>query len=826
MSKTCSARTKLIIPVAIILIALCVLLSWLVPDLPSPESLATGAVRPSTIIYDRYGRVLYEIMDPNVGRHQPTPLEDVPVHLRQATIATEDASFYSNPGVDVRAIIRAVWINLRGGEVLSGGSTITQQLARNLLLSPTERGQRTLTRKLRESILAYRLARAFSKDHILELYLNQTCYGNLAYGVEAAARGYFGKSVRDLDLAECALLAGLPQAPSIYNPLTDPQAAGTRQGIVLDLMEKNGYVNAGQAKAAAEEELSFAAAPFPIRAPHFVMYVWEILRRDFGEEALYRQGLRVYTTLDIDLQERARDIARHHLEQLSVPRQGGPSHNVANAALTALDPDTGDILVMLGSPDYFDAAIDGAVNVCLMPRQPGSAIKPLTYAAAFGAGYTPATMVLDVPTTFTTREGHPYVPINYDLAFHGPVLLREALGSSLNVVAVKVLERIGVRELISLAHELGITTLQDTSHYGLALTLGGGEVRLVELTAAYATLANGGLRVEPRTILRVENVSGQVLWTQQPVEKQRVLDQRVAYLVTDILADDSARIPAFGEDSPLALSRPAAAKTGTTTDWRDNWTVGYTPQLVSGVWVGNADNSPMVSVSGIHGAAPMWHQFMEEALKGEPVRTFTRPPGLVSAEICADSGMLPGPHCPHRRREWFIAGSEPRETCTMHRLVLVDHRSGEIATDRTPAQHIVQETGVFLPPEASEWVREHESVTDALYIVGGSVISEGSSSATEPRITMTHPAPNTVYRLVPNVPLDSQRVEVSACPSDIQQLVQVRLYADGHLIGTLSESPYTVLWQLVTGEHSFHAEATDASGRIWSSLPVRIVVAK
>lgn len=286
-------------------------------DLPSAQGLVTGAVAPSTIIYDRYGRVLYQIADPQSGRHEPLPLEQIPLRLRQATIATEDASFYSNPGVDLRGILRALWINLRGGEVVAGGSTITQQLARNLLLSPQERSQRTLLRKLRESLLAFRLSRSLSKDRILELYLNQTYYGNLAYGVEAAARAYFGKSVRDLDLAECALLAGLPQAPGAYNPLSNPEDARKRQRVVLGLLSKQGYILAKDAEAAAAEELAFAATPFPIRAPHFVMYVWEMLRDDYGDEVLYGQGLHVYTTLDVDLQERARDIARYHLSRLS-----------------------------------------------------------------------------------------------------------------------------------------------------------------------------------------------------------------------------------------------------------------------------------------------------------------------------------------------------------------------------------------------------------------------------------------------------------------------------------------------------------------------------
>jgi len=823
----CRIKTKRFLLLAMLLLIASVwaLQAWLLTDLPAPGSLPASTVAPSTILYDRYGRVLYEIIDPHVGRHQPVPLEEIPLYLRQATIATEDATFYQNPGVDLRAIIRALWINLRGGEVLAGGSTITQQLARNLLLSPEERAQRTLTRKLRESILAYRLARTLSKDQILELYLNQIYYGNLSYGVEAASRSYYGKSVRDLDLAECALLAGLPQAPATYDPLTNPQAAKDRQRIVLNLMVKHGYITPEQAAAAAKEELAFAATPFPIRAPHFVMYVWEILRREYGEEALYRRGLRVYTTLDIDLQERAQDIARYHLQQLAKPRAGEPAHNVTDAALVALDPHSGEILAMLGSPDYFDPTIDGAVNVALMPRQPGSAIKPLTYAAAFARDYTPATMLLDVRSTFITREGDTYVPVNYDRRYHGPVLLRQALGSSLNVIAVKVLDHIGVPALVSLAQKLGITTFQDPQRFGLALTLGGGEVRLLELTAAYAAFANGGLRVTPCPILRVEDAQGQVLWTLQPSVGPRVLDERIAFWITDVLSDDSARIPAFGEGSALALSRPAAAKTGTTTDWRDNWTIGYTPDLVVGVWVGNANNSPMVNVSGISGAAPIWHNFMEEALKGKPARDFPRPPGMVRIEICAESGMLPNPYCPHRRFEWFIAGREPQETCTMHQLVRVDRRTGELATALTPPEYVTETVGIFLPPEAAEWAQEQQSAAGVRYFIAPASSATAAAAATvQPGIILTSPNQNATYRLVPNVPVANQRIEISALPLGLAALTEVRLYADDHLIATLDKPPYAVLWQLLPGQHTFRAEALDSTGHAWHSPPVQITV--
>ncbi len=793
---------------------------WLLDDLPDPANLSAGKVAPSTILYDRRGRVLYEIMDPQVGRHQPVPLAEIPAWLRLATVATEDASFYENPGVDLRAILRAVWINLRGGEVLSGGSTITQQLARNLLLSPQERAERTLTRKLRESILAYRLARTLSKDEILELYLNQTYYGNVAYGVEAAARIYFGKSVRELDLAECALLAGLPQGPALYDPLTDPQAANERQTVVLGLMVKRGDLDGTRADAAAREELAFAATPFTIRAPHFVMYVWDRLLRQFGEEAIYRQGLRVYTTLDVDLQDRARDIARYHLHELSTPGPGEPGHNVTGAAVVALDPATGDIRVMLGSPDYFDRAIDGAVNVTVMPRQPGSAIKPITYAAAFARDYTPATMLLDVRTAFRTQEGDAYVPVNYDRTYHGPVLLRQALGSSLNMVAVKVLQHIGVADLVSLAQKMGITTLQDPERFGLALTLGGGEVRLLELTAAYGAFATGGLRVTPRAILRVENAAGQVLWTAPGVPQERVLDERVAFWITDVLADDRARIPSFGEGSALVLSRPAAAKTGTTTDWRDNWTVGYTPDWVIGVWAGNADNSPMVDVSGISGAAPIWHDLMEEAARGTPVRQFARPPGMVEVEICADSGLLPNPDCPHRTHEWFIAGHEPQAECTMHRRVLVDRRSGELAGAATPAAYVVEQVGTFLPVEATEWAHRQQAAGLRFFIAQPDAGAGGATTGAG--ITMTEPGDGAGYRITSGLPAANQRIAISASP--LSDLVTVRLYADGQLVATLDGPPYSTLWQLTPGRHTFHAEGVDRSGQIWSSESVTITV--
>ncbi len=825
--------------------------SWLTADLPRSEDLPQHVAAPSSQILDRHGRLLYEVIDPARGRHMPVTLEEVPPYLLQATVATEDANFYHHPGVDLRAILRALWINLRGGEVLSGGSTITQQLARNLLLSPEERVQRTLTRKLRESILAWRLARAYSREKILALYLNETYYGNYAYGVEAAAQAYFGKHVSELDLAECALLAGLPQAPSVHNPLSDLEAARQRQQVVLGLMVKQGFINEEDAALAAVEPLHFASTPFPIEAPHFVMYVRGLLEASLGRQRLEQGGLRVYTTLDLALQKTAQRIARRHLARLADTRHGEQDRNVHNAALVALDPQTGQILAMLGSPDYFDAESDGAVNVTLAFRQPGSSIKPITYAAAFDpawaeargeAPYTPATMIADVRTTFPTRENRPYTPRNYDGIFHGPVLARQALASSLNVPAVKVLDYVGLETMIRQARRTGITTFDEADRFGLALTLGGGEVYLLELTAAYAAFANTGFRVGPVAVRRVEDVEGRVLWAPpwvlgpqdqgQGGSQARALDEQVAYLITDVLSDDWARMSAFGEGSVLQLDRTAAVKTGTTSDWRDNWTVGYTPGLVVGVWTGNADNSPMRGVSGISGAAPIWRDFMLAALKGKPVRPFIRPEGLVEVEVCALSGLRPGPHCPHRRKELFIAGTEPQEECDWHRAFRIDRATGLLAGPDTPIEQVVERVYMVLPPELAKWGSAQDIETPPVALLSRPPTDDWRSDrgsffpvlASSSPLTLMSPDPWTVYRISPRLPPSEQRIVVEARPGSNARLSEVTLLVDGFPLAMLTRLPYSALWTLAPGEHTFQAVGRDPSGEAVESEIVVITV--
>ena len=826
----------------------------LLVDLPSPDRLYERAAAPSTRIYDRRGRLLYEILDPHGGAHTPVPLDEIPQACIDGTIATEDASFYRNPGVDLWAIARALWINVQGGEILSGGSTITQQLARNLLLSPEERVEISLERKLRESILAWRLSRTYSKNEILALYLNESNYGNLAYGIEAAARTYFAKSVAELDLAECALLAGLPQSPFLYNPLENPKAAQERQSVVLGLMVKHGYISQQEADLAAGEDLHFASVPFPIEAPHFVMYVRGQLEKEFGLEAIYTQGLQVYTTLDLDAQDAARRIVRHRLAQLADTRDGQPPHNVRNAAVVVMDPRTGEVLAMVGSPDYFDPRIDGAVNGAVAARQPGSSIKPITYAAAFDPArpdpLTAATMMLDVRTAFVTREGDPYVPQNYDFQWRGPVLLREALASSYNLVAVKVLEHVGIEEMAGLARSLGITTFDDVGlfpsgdRFGLALTLGGGEVRLLELTGAYAAFANTGYRVEPVTIARVEDSNGRTVsrrdhrhygvlkvWEAAPGE--RALDECVAYLITDILSDNFARAPTFGEGSALRLSRPAAAKTGTTTDWRDNWTMGYTPDLVTGVWVGNADNEPMHHVTGATGAAPIWHDVMETLLKGRPVREFVEPAGMVEVEVCADSGLLPvagssqpvavsgqrqSVRCPRTISEIFIEGTEPTRMDDWHWSYTLDVRNGLLAGPDCPSEFTTRERYTLYPAEAQGWIRSQNipqpPETYSPLCPNTQAADTGPQTGADPTysLTLTSPDQGSRYRLSSEIPQAVQQILVAARPVDGVALREMTLMVDEQPLATLTHPPYQALWPMTVGTHTFTAVGIDANG--------------
>lgn len=801
-------------------------------DLPSLDRLTENLTVPSTKILARDGRLIYEIVDPAGQHHTTLPLAEIPQACQQATVAVEDASFYTNPGVDVIGITRSLWINLTGGEVIAGGSTITQQVARNMLLDPDERAERTLTRKLREAILAWRMSQAYSKDQILELYLNQTYYGHLAYGIESAARTYFGKSAKDLDLAQCALLAGLPQAPALFDPLTDPGAAHDKQGIVLDLMVKTKIITEADAQLAKDETLQYAATAFPINAPHFVFYVWSLLEAQYASqpEVLY-SGLTITTTVDLDLTHTAEDIINRRLTKLADDSRSVP-HNATDAALVAIDPHTGQILAMVGSPNYFNSEISGAVNMAVSPRQPGSAIKPITYSVAFDptlcasrapvsadalpenqCPWTPATMILDVRTSFVTKDGFSYVPQNYDRAYHGPVLARDALGGSLNVPAVKALDHVGIKNMLSLAGRMGLTTLSDADRYGLALTLGGGEVRLVDLTSAFGVFANQGVRAAPVAILKVEDAQGNVLQEWKPHAGEQVLDPKIAYLITNILSDNSARLATFGPNSVLQIGRPAAVKTGTTTDYRDNWTVGYTPDLVVGAWVGNADNTPMVNISGVEGAGPIWHDFIRAALTGKPPANFVQPPGLVRAEVCAMSGLLPTPYCPLNRSELFIDGTQPTQPDTFYQQFKIDTATGALADEATPLNRIMTQIFLVLPPQAQEWARSRGLPQPPT----GATITANNQP-----LQITSPDDATVYNISPRLPISSQQITFSVVSN--QNLKEVSFILNGKVVTTLDQGPYLYFWTLAPGHYTLEARAITLTGQALTGNPVSFEV--
>ena len=674
-------------------------------DLPPPEALRGQSAKfVSTRIYDRNGHLLHEMMDPTGGRRILVPYEEISSHLINATVATEDERFWQHGGVDPIAIARAVFYNVQQGEIVSGFSSIPQQVARLVLLSPEERFEQSLRRKIREVVLASEISRRYPKRDILEIYLNEINYGSLAYGIAAAADTYFGKKPGDLTLAEAALLAGLPQAPAYWDPYADLEHARRRQAVVLGLMVDAGYISRAEADAALQEELSLQPLEFNIEAPHFVTWVQQLLEQKYGADVLYRSGLRVTTTLDSRLQAIAQEEARAHLKALK-------GRSARNAALVALEPDTGEILAMLGSADFNNPKIDGQVNVALRPRQPGSSIKPVTYAAAFEQGWTPASLIWDVKTEYVDALGRSYVPKNYDGKHRGPVLLRRALAQSLNIPAVRTLEFVGVPAMLDMAQRLGIQSL-NRDDYGLSLTLGAGEVTLLELVGAYAVFANEGQRVPPVAILRIEDASGRVLEETQPPPGEQVLTAQHAYLITDILADNQARAPAFGKNNPLKLSRPAAAKTGTTDHWRDAWTVGYTPELAAGVWVGNADNTPMKEVAGAGGAGPIWHNFMERALADQPASQFPRPEGIEEIEISADAGSLPSDACPpdRRRTEIFAAGQGPLgPEHDFHQFVRIDTTTGALATEYCPPD-VVEERYYYVLPgeEGKEWAQARD----------------------------------------------------------------------------------------------------------------------
>jgi len=686
--------------------------------LPSVDDLKNNASQfETTRILDRNGNLLYEILDPTAGRRTYVTLDKISPALLAATIATEDKDFYTHPGFDPWAITRALWENYRTEGQGGGASTITQQLARALLLSPEERAERTYRRKAREIILAAEITRRYTKDEILELYLNEIYYGNLAYGIEAAAETYFGKTANQLTLAESSFLAGLPQSPAIYDIYTNRDVTLARQQQVLVLMfglsQTNGCIAVSNSEVpicvdqtaavgAADDIKSrvFNSPNINTRYPHWVNFVRAQLEERYDAQTIYRSGFTVYTTLNPTLQDEAQRLVTEQLALLM-------DKNAKNGALVAIKPSTGEILAMVGSPDFNNDAIAGQINMADSPtRQPGSSIKPITYVAAFEKGWTPSTLIWDVPTDFPDGANPPYTPVNYDGKFHGPVTVRTALSNSFNIPAVKTLEFVGVFDnpntpekdgMIAMAERLGITSLTG-NQYGLALTLGGGDVSLLDMTTAYSVFANGGKKMPPVAILKIVDFEGNVIDEYQPPQGEQVIRADHAFLISSILSDNQARSWMFGSNSVLNLPFQVAAKTGTAGDPRgadgvnvyDNWTLGYTPDLVTGVWVGNADYTPMVNTSGTTGAAPIWSSFMQFAVPivspNNIPSPFTFPQGITEKIICSVSGAEPSNWCKGGQRSELFASDQPPLPASQDllRQTKIDTWTGFIAGNACP----------------------------------------------------------------------------------------------------------------------------------------------
>lgn len=653
-------RKKIIISVCLCaFVALCLYIFW---GLPNPMNLTNNAPAASTKLLDRNGKLIYEIFAD--ARRTPIQLNSLPKYVWQATLAAEDKDFYTHSGFSLRGMTRAL-ISTIFKQNLQGGSTITQQLVKKALLTD----ERTIKRKVREFALSTIVEILYKKDQILEMYLNQVPYGGTAYGIESAAQTYFGKKASELTLSEAAMLAGLPQAPSYYSPFgSKPEQGKIRQQYVLKQMLDGKFISGEEYASASATEVKFNISQ-SLQAPHFSLWVKDLLSEKYGLDKVERDGLIVTTTLDLDLQEQAQAIVTKEIAKLKYEKVG-------NGAALITNPKTGEVLAMVGSKDYFDLENDGNVNVTLSHRQPGSAIKPITYAIAIDQKLiTASTVLADKPTCFVIPDQKDYCPVNYDEIWHGPTQVRFALGNSFNIPAVKTLVLVGLDNFVTKAQAFGLSTFTDPTKYGPSITLGGGEVTMLDLATAYGVLANRGQRVKLNPIIKIQDRNGNILEGVKPgslPQNTRVIAPGSAYIVSHLLLDNGARTAAFGANSYLVVSGhpEVSVKTGTTNDKRDNWAIGYTPNILAAVWVGNNDNSPMSNIaSGVTGASPIWNKIMMAALKKGEIHWPTQPPDVIGGLICTISGYRasdpPGENC-QPRYEYFLTGTIPAYQPNLH----------------------------------------------------------------------------------------------------------------------------------------------------------------
>lgn len=790
--------------VALLFLGLFFTFAWYSKDLPGPEKILSRGIPESTKIYDRNGNLLYEAY----GEEKRTLLkpEEVPEIIKKATIAAEDKDFYHHHGISFSGILRALYTNITHRKVTQGGSTITQQYVKNSI--PEVGRKRTLSRKIKELILTLELEWLYSKDQILTMYLNQIPYGNTAYGIESASKTYFNKSVKDgLTLDEAALLVALPQAPTYYNPWgSHTKELLERRNWVIDRMVALKMVSKEEGEKAKETDTlaKLGKRRENITAPHFVMYIKEYLAEKYGEETVLEGGLKVTTTLDLNVQKMAEEVIANEFPKIQ------KATKARNAAFVAIDPKTGQILAMIGSVDFFDLKNDGNVNVATSLRQPGSSFKPIVYAAAFQDKYNPAFVLFDLPTDF----GGGYIPSNYDNIPRGPVTMRQALANSLNISAVKTISLVGVENAIKLAKELGITTLnRPASFYGPPLVLGSGEVKLLDLVSAYAVFANEGVRQPVTGILKVTNQKGEVLEEYKP-KSLPVLDKAVAFLISDILSDNEARAAVFGRNSKLHIpGYTVAVKTGTTSDYRDAWTIGYTKSITAGVWVGNNDNTALVHGSaGAMAAAPLWNAFMTRYLAGKPDEPFTPPDNVEKITVDKFSNKLPSKNSPPDERvtDWFAPWHKPKDYDNIHIVVKVCKTDGKLAPDGAPPELVEERYFVNIHSEkpddpnwerpVQEWAKAHLNTSEP-----PKEYCDLSASAT-PSVSISQPKEGEeisgIYQFLASVN--------SSFP-----ITKVDFLIDDKNVGSVNEPPYGLYFDLNTlssGTHTITVMANNQQG--------------
>jgi 1A family penicillin-binding protein len=773
------------------------LFAWIAKDLPDPDNINVRNVAQTTKIFDRTGKVLlYEIH--GAQKRTLVELDQISEHVKHATLTAEDRNFYEHGGFDPKGMLRGLFRSvLSGGQNLQSGSTITQQFIKKSVLTD----EQTITRKVKELVLSIEIERRYSKDQILKLYLNEIPYGNVSYGIEAAAQSFLGKSAKDLTLSESALLAALPNAPTRYSPYgNNRDALIARQRWIIDGMVSEGYATADEAATAKEDDVLSRVLPRrePIVAPHFVFYVRELLVEEFGEQKVEQGGLKVITTLDADKQKIAEEVVAENLENIK-------KWDADTAAMAAFDPKTGEVLAMIGSADYFDDEINGQYNAILGKLQPGSSVKPIVYATAFERGFTPSTVVEDIKTNFSV-SGEPYEPQNYDGQERGFVTIKEALAGSLNIPAVKTLYLAGIDSFQDFSGRLGYTTFGDRSRYGLALVLGGAEVRPIEHIAAFSAFAQEGVIHETKAILRVEDAAGkELLDATETSAGKKVFDPEIARQINDILSDNVARAYVFGESNYLTLGeRPAAAKTGTTNDYKDAWTIGYTPSLVAGVWVGRSEGDVMKKgADGSKIAAPIWNRFMSRALAGSAPEVFTPPQPVVTGKAVLDGDK------------------------TAQAVYAIDRVSGKLATEMTPPDSIL-----FFVDRADPRgpVPEHPEA-DSQFATWEESVARWFSD--KPYSTDAPPTEYDDVHVIENLPvvsflapqdggtLDQRAFRPSVSTYARRGVSKIEFFMDGESIGTNVYSPFdatiTVPNRFPKGFHTLTARAYDDVGNAGES---------